>query len=160
MSRRNGQTAKRTSTLDPDQTGDQSSGYARQREQRRSPFRKLIPVLFIAVIGLLIAREEIPAVHEWWQQTFSPDSWKAQNTCRQAVIDDSGNGKYLRVLEPGEVHETMDGPYVENLLVVELGANGVEEKIEYTCYLNKQGKLFKLSRSSSGNRGSSALDGD
>jgi len=160
MSRRNGQTAKRTSTLHPDQTGDQSSGYGRQREQRRSPFRKLIPVLFFALIGLLIAREEVPVVHDWWQKTFSPDSWRARNTCRQAVIDDSGHGKYLRVLKPGQVHTTMDGPYVENLLVVELGANGVEEKIKYTCYLDKQGELFKLSRSSSGSRESSASDGD
>jgi len=151
MNRRNGPTAKRASTLEPDQTGNQSLGYSRQREQRRNPFRKLIPVLFIAVIGLLIAREEIPAVHDWWQKTFSPDSWRAQNTCRQAVIDDSGNGKYLRVLKPGQVHNTMDGPYVENLLVVELAENGGEEKVEYTCYLDKQGELFKLSRRSSGN---------
>ena len=78
MNRRDGPTAKRTSTLEPDQTGNQSLGYTRQREQRRNPFRKLIPVLFIAVIGLLIAREEIPAVHDWWQKTFSPDSWRVQ----------------------------------------------------------------------------------
>ena len=92
--------------------------------------------------------------------TFSPDSWSAQNTCRQAVIDDAGNGKYLRVLRPGEVHETMDGPYVENLLVVELGANGVEEKVEYTCYLDKQGKLFRLNRNASGKPKSAGRDGD
>ena len=40
----------------------------------------------------------------------------------------------------------MDGPYVENLLVVELGASGAEERVEYTCYLDQQGKLFKLNR--------------
>jgi hypothetical protein len=160
MNRRDGQTAKRAGTQDPDQTGNRSFGYDRQREQRRNPFRKLIPFLFIAVIGLLIAREEIPAVHDWWQKTFSPDSWRAQNACRQAVIDDSGNGKYLRVLKPGEVHNTIDGPYVENLLVVELGANGVEEKVKYTCYLDKQGMLFKLNRRSSGNRTGSDTGGD
>ena len=160
MNRRNGQTAKRTSTQGPDQTGDQSYGYGRQREQRRSPFRKIIPFLFIAIIGMLIAREEIPAVHDWWQKTFSPDSWMAQNTCRQAVIDASGNGKYLRVLKPGDVHSTIDGPYVENLLVVELGTTGGEEKVEYTCYLDKQGKLFKLNRRSSGNPGSSDIAGE
>jgi len=160
MNRRDGQTAKRAGTQDPDQTGNRSFGYDRQREQRRNPFRKLIPFLFIAVIGLLIAREEIPAVHDWWQKTFSPDSWRAQNVCRQAVIDESGNGKYLRVLKPGEVHNTIDGPYVENLLVVELGANGVEEKVKYTCYLDKQGMLFKLNRRPSGNRTGSDTVGD
>jgi len=160
MNRRNGQTAKRASAQDPDQTGNQSAGYGRQREQRRSPFKKLIPFLFIALIGILIAREEIPAVHDWWQKTFFPDDWRAQNTCRQAVIDDSGNGKYLRVLKPGEVHNTIDGPYVENLQVVELGANGVEEKVEYTCYLDQQGRLFKLNRRSSGHRASSDMSGE
>ena len=160
MNRRNGQTAKRASTQDPGQTGNQSTGYARQREQRHSPFRKIIPFLFIAVIGVLIAREEIPAVHDWWQKTFFPDSWRAQNSCRLAVIDDSGNGKYLRVLEPGQVHNTLDGPYVENLLLVELGANGVEERVEYTCYLDRQGKLFKLNRRSTANRQSVDIKGD
>lgn len=160
MDRRKDQTAKRAQVLDPDQAGGQRPGYGRQQRDRHSPFRKIIPFLFVAIIGILIAREEIPAVHDWWQKKFSPDSWKAQNTCRQAVIDDSGNGKYLRVLKPGQVHKTMDGPYVENLMVVELGTNGVEEKVEYTCYLNKQGKLFKLNRRSSGNRESSDIDGE
>jgi hypothetical protein len=160
MDRRKDQTAKRAQVLDPDQAGGQRSVYGRQQRERHSPFRKIIPFLFIAIIGILIAREEIPAVHDWWQKTFSPDSWRAQNTCRQAVIDDAGHGKYLRVLKPGEVHNTIDGPYVENLLVVELGANGVEGKVEYTCYLDKQGMLFKLTRRSSGNRASSDMDGD
>jgi hypothetical protein len=160
MDRRKGQTAKRAQVLDPPQAGSQRSAYDRQQRERRSPFRKIIPVLFIAIVGVLIAREEIPAVHDWWQKTFSPDSWRAQNTCRQAVIDDSGNGKYLRVLNPGKVHTTIDGPYVEKLLVVELGANGVEDRVEYTCYLDRQGKLFKLNRSSSADRRSSEMVGD
>jgi hypothetical protein len=54
----------------------------------------------------------------------------------------------------------MDGPYVENLLVVELAANGGEEKVEYTCYLDKQGELFKLSRRSSGNLKGSDIGGN
>jgi hypothetical protein len=160
MDRRKDQTAKRAQLLDPDQAGSQRPGYARRQRERHSPFRKIIPFLFIAIIGVLIAREEIPAVHVWWQKTFSPDSWRAQDACRQAVIDDSGNGKYLRVLKPGKVHTTMDGPYVEKLLVVELGANAVEERVEYTCYLDRQGKLFKLNRRPSENRRSSDMDGD
>jgi len=160
MDRRKDQAAKRAQVLDPDQAGGQRSVYGRQQRERHSPFRKIIPFLFIAIIGILIAREEIPAVHDWWQKTFSPDSWRAKNTCRQAVIDDSGNGKYLRVLKPGQVHNTMDGPYVENLLVVELAANGGEEKVEYTCYLDKQGELFKLSRRSSGNLKGSDIGGN
>jgi len=160
MDRRRDQTAKRAQVLDPDQAGSQRLAYGREQRKRRSPFRKIIPFLFIAVIGMLIARQEIPAIHDWWQMTFSPDSWRAQNSCRQAVIDDSGHGKYLRVLKPGEVHRTVDGPYVDKLSVVELGADGVEEKVEYTCYLDKQGQLFKLNRRSSRDRTSSDIAGD
>lgn len=160
MNRRNGQTAKRASTQPSDPGSDTSAGYGRQREQHRNPLRKLIPLLFIAIIGFLIAREEVPAVHDWWQKTFSPDSWTVLNTCRQALTDESGSGKYLRVVDPGEVHNTMDGPYVDKLLIVELGANGVEQKAEYTCYLDKQGKLFKLNRSPSGIRGDSESGDD
>lgn len=148
MNRRNGQTAKRTRSLDPDQSGSQPSPYDRRGEQGRSPFRKIVPLLFIAIVGLLIAREEVPAVAEWWQRTFSPESWRVQNTCKQALMDSSGEGKYVRVLEAGRVHDTMDGPYVEGLLVVELAANGAEERAEYNCYLDKAGKLFRLNRKS------------
>ena len=148
MNRRNGQAAKRTRVVDADQSGSQSSPYNRRGEQSRSPFRKFIPLLFIAVVGLLIAREEVPAVAEWWQKTFSPESWRAQNTCKQAVIDSAGEAKYVRVLEAGRVHDTMDGPYVEGLLVVELAADGAEERAEYNCYLDKAGKLFRLNRKS------------
>jgi hypothetical protein len=148
MDRRKKQTANRAQASDSDQAGGQRPVYGRQQRERRSPLRKIVPVLFIAAIALLIARQEIPAVHDWWEMTFSPDSWRAQNSCRQAVIDDSGKGRYLRVLEPGDVHNTMDGPYVDNLLVVELGANGVEERVAYTCYLDKQGRLFRLNRKS------------
>lgn len=152
MDRRKDQAAQRAQELDPDRTGGQRSHYGRRQRARHRPLRKIVPFLFIAVIGALIAREEIPAVHDWWQKTFSPDSWRAQKSCRQALIDNSGNGKYQRLLEPGQVHTTQDGRYVENLLVVELGADGVEEKVEYTCYLDKQGRLFKLNRRPAGHR--------
>jgi hypothetical protein len=45
----------------------------------------------------------------------------------------------------------MDGRYVEGLLVVELAANGAEERAEYNCYLDKAGKLFRLNRKSARN---------
>ena len=160
MDRRKDQTARRSQTLDPDQAGGHRSAYGRQHKEGRSPIKKIIPFLFIAIIGMLIARQEIPAVRDWWQMTFSPDSWSAQQTCRQAVIDDSGSGKYLRVLKPGEVHHTADGPYVDKLSIVELGAEGVEQRVEYSCYLDKQGQLFKLNRRASVDRPVSAFDGD
>ena len=63
------------------------------------------------------------------------------------------------MLEPGEVHDTMDGRYVDDLVVVELSENGFEERVVYTCYLDKQGRLFKLNRKPDGKRAESATDG-
>jgi hypothetical protein len=148
LNRRQGQTAKRTRTVDSDHSDKQSSRYDRHGERNRSPLKKFIPLLLIATVALLIAREEVPAVAEWWQKTFSPDSWTAQNICKQAVIDRSGRGRYVRVLKAGEVHDTLDGPYVDGLLVVELAADGSEQRAEYSCYLDEAGKLFKLHRKS------------
>ncbi len=149
--RHSGRTEQRRRALDSQQAGNHSPAYGRRRERQRSPMKKLIPFLFIAIVGMLIAREEVPAVGEWWERTFSPDSWRVKNACKQAVIDGSGDGKYLRVLETGQVHVTTDGPYVEKLVAVELGASGAEQTVEYTCYLDKAGKLFKLNRRSAGN---------
>ena len=160
MDRRKDHSARRTQLEDTDQAGNQRQAYGRRPRSRHSPLKKLIPFLFIAVIGLLIARQEIPAVHDWWQMTFSPDSWNAQNTCRQAIVETSGSGNYLRVLEPGKVHDTVDGPYVDDLLVSELGANGFEVRVEYTCYLDKQGRIYKLSRKSNQKQAESVKDGD
>ena len=160
MDRSKEHNVKRTQLENSDQAGSQRQAYGRRQRETHSPFKKYIPLLFIAVIGILIARQEIPAFRDWWQMTFSPDSWSAQNTCRQAVIDNSGRGKYLRVLEPGEVHDTSDGPYVEGLVVMELGANGFEQRVEYTCYLDKQGSIFKLNRKPGGNRKESVEAGN
>ena len=160
MDRRKDDSARRTQLPDTDQVGSQRHAYGRQQRERRNLAKKIIPFLFIALIVILIARQEIPAVHDWWQMTFSPDSWSAQNTCRQAIIDNPGSGKYLRVLKPGEVHDTADGLYVDDLLVAELAANGFEERVAYTCYLDQQGRLFKLNRISKRKQTESVKEGD
>jgi hypothetical protein len=72
--------------------------------------------------------------------------FKEENRCDRMVMVWCGSTEIF--LRPGRVHETMDGPYVEGLLVVELAADGAEERAEYNCYLDKAGKLFRLNRRS------------
>jgi hypothetical protein len=120
--------------------------YGSARRGHKRPLSKLVPFLVLAAIAALIARQEIPAVAEWWEKTFAAEEWTLKQTCRNAVMESDSDGRYLRLVEAGEVHRTADGPYVDNLEIVELSASGVEQKVEYTCYLDKRGELFRLNR--------------
>jgi hypothetical protein len=121
---------------------------ARFRGKQRNPLKRLIPFAILAAFGVLIARQEIPAVSDWWQKTFAPDEWRARDTCRKAVLDDARERRYARMLASGKVHKTADGPYVDGLRIVVLGTTGAEETIGYTCYLDNDGQLFRLTRTS------------
>ena len=121
---------------------------ARFRDQRRNRMKRLIPLIVLAVFAVIIARQEIPAVDNWWQKTFAHDAWRVKETCRKAVLEDAKDRRYVRVLTMGKVHHTADGPYVDGLRIKVLGASGADETIHYTCYLDNTGQLFRLTRNS------------
>jgi hypothetical protein len=141
------QEERHTSVLEGDRRGE-AAPYtsARVRDQRRNPVKRLIPFVIMAVFGVIIARQEIPAVDAWWQKTFAPDQWRITETCRQAVLEDAKERRYVRALKIGKVHHTADGPYVDGLRIVVLGEGGADETIHYTCYLDNDGQLFRLTR--------------
>jgi hypothetical protein len=133
--------------LEPDPRGEATSYTpVRSRKKRDRPLKRLIPFLILAGVGVLIARQEIPAVNDWWERTFSAEEWEIKDTCKQAVLEESSNRQYVRVLKGGEVHVTRDGPYIDGLKIVVLGEAGREEVMDYTCYLDNEGHLFKLTR--------------
>jgi len=136
---------RRASVLDDEQTAHTGSNAARRSRPAR-PLRRLVPLLVFLVIGLLIAREEIPAVRDAWEHLVAPQSWQARQTCQQAAIADSEHREFSRVLKPGRVNRTVDGIYIDRLLIGTLGESGTETRIEYTCYLDADGRLAKLHR--------------
>jgi hypothetical protein len=117
---------------------------ARSRRNPRSPMRRVVPFLIMGGILLMIARHEVPAVDEWWERTFFAEAWKVKDTCRKAVLEAASQRQYVRVLKAGKVHHTKDGPYVDGLKIVVLGNAGGEEVLQYTCYLDNDGQLFRL----------------
>lgn len=117
---------------------------ARSRRKPRNPMRRVVPFLIMGGILLMIARHEVPAVDEWWERTFFAETWKVKDTCRQAVLEAARQRQYVRVLKAGKVHRTRDGPYVDGLKIVVLGNAGGEEVLQYTCYLDNDGQLFRL----------------
>ncbi len=136
---------RRASVLDDEQTAAAGTNTARCSRPAR-PLRRLVPLLAFLVIGLLIAREEIPAVRDAWDRLVAPQSWQARYTCQQAAIADSEHRAFSRVLKPGRINRTVDGIYIDRLLIGTMGASGTETRIEYTCYTDAQGKLVKLHR--------------
>ena len=148
MTDRNGSTNADSRTPTPP-GGDQRGEAPQYRSlasggKRRHPARGVLPFVFLAGIALLIARQEVPAVGDWWERTFFAADWKARNTCRAAVLADVKQGHYARILRSGKVHRTADGPYIDRLRVAVLDESGAEQILEYRCYLDSDGQLFKL----------------
>jgi hypothetical protein len=139
---------RRSSVLDRDQTEGEREGGARVASRRTNnrPFRKLIPFIILAVMAFLIAREEIPAVNSWWERMVSPENWLARQTCLNAAMERSEHKAFSRVLKTGKVNKTVDGLYIEQIVLGEMGSSGKEEAVRYSCYLDREGKLVKLNR--------------
>jgi len=148
MNIRNKDKAGRRAVLDQEQIEGQDYGATTHgpRQRRGNNFRKLIPLLFITAFGVLIAYQEIPAFADWWERTFFFQTWQVKNTCQQAAIEESSNPDFARVLKPGKVHRTGNGAYIDRLVLGEMGKEGVEQKVEYTCYLDSAGVVVKLNR--------------
>lgn len=143
------QIKRRSSVLDRDQTDReayQASSAAKDTEERARPFRKLIPLVIFASIAFLIAKEEIPAVNNWWERLVSPNHWLAKQTCQKAALDRVEHREFARVLRNGKVNSTRDGLYIDRLVIGEMAPSGAEEAVEYSCYLDREGKLVKLNR--------------
>lgn len=152
---------RRRSVLDDDQRpagpragGERHSGRVRDRRG----VRQLLPVLIFAAIVLMIARQEVPAVSDWWDRTFSPEEWSARQVCRKGALARAPNQAFARVIDGGEVHRTSDGLYIDGLILGEMGEAGSEVRVECACYLNAAGDLVKLTRTQVGARAAAPVD--
>jgi hypothetical protein len=138
--------AKRRAVLDeqPDGMEQQTAPYRRKRGKRKSA--RLIPLLFVMVLGALIAHNEIPAFAEWLEKLVAPQDWQAKQLCQQAALEAAADPAFARVIKPGEVHSTSEGLYVDKLVLGEMGEGGAEQSVEYSCYLDGAGKLVRVNR--------------
>jgi hypothetical protein len=141
------QDGSHTTGMERDRRGE-APGYEATRAGRRrhNPAKRLIPVLIMLGIGVLFARQQVPAFADWWERTFTPAVWQAKHTCRQAALDALEDSRYARLLDAGELHETRDGPYVADMRFSVLDTGGETRVVGFTCYLDSQGRLFRLNR--------------
>ena len=145
MNRRDRETVSRQPVLERDQL----EGAARRSVntgRRRGGLRRLVPVLIVLIVVLLVAREEVPAVATWWEKSFAPQSWAVKQVCQQAALKLADNPDFVRVIDPGAVHETGNGFYLNGLVLGDMGATGVEQRVTYSCYTDSSYHLVKINR--------------
>jgi hypothetical protein len=121
----------------------------REREHRRR-MQRLIPMLIIGAIGLLIAKEEIPAVDSWISRLLDADAWNAGEVCRKAALADMEQTGYVRSTEEGDVEKTHAGYYVGGIEYATLKSSGEEVRIRYSCNVSLAGEVVALNRKASG----------
>lgn len=119
-----------------------------RRPEARRNVRRFLPLLLLALIGLLILKEEVPAVNHWLQRVVAPDRYAAAEACRRAALDAAAQPAYARVRDEGTVHETRNGFYVEGVEIGEMGADGAETAYRFNCYADPSGALVKTHKSS------------
>ncbi|MEE9342049.1 MAG: hypothetical protein V3V12_00270 [Gammaproteobacteria bacterium] len=114
------------------------------RRSRRNGWSKLIPFAVLLFIGAMIAKQEIPAVNDWWERAVNPDIWVAKQTCQKAAVERSQRKEYMRLINSGKVRKTNEGFYIDQLIYGEMSEAGSEVTIGYSCYLDKKGNLTAL----------------
>ena len=117
-----------------------------RRTQRNKLTGQLIPFVVLAIFGVIIAQQEVPAFAQWWEKLVAPREWQAKQQCQQAALARASRPAFARVVKPGRVHRTEDGLYVERVVLGEMSDAGAEQSVEYSCYLDSAGNLVKLNR--------------
>jgi hypothetical protein len=125
-------------------SGLRTAPYRRRRNSAAA--RRLVPLAFLLLVGLLIAHNEIPAFAQWWERMVAPRELEAKQLCQQAALGQVSRPAFARVVEPGRVHRTEDGLYVDRLVLGEMGESGAEQAVEYSCYLDSDGRLVRVNR--------------
>lgn len=121
----------------------------REREHRRR-MQRVIPLLIFGAVGLLIAKEEIPAVDNWINRLLDADAWNAGEACRKAALADLEQTGYVRSTEAGDVEKTHAGYYVGGIEFETLQSSGEEVRIHYSCNVSQTGEVVALNRKESG----------
>lgn len=112
----------------------------------RGGFKRMLPLLIIGAIMIAIAAQEIPAVGAWMQRWLQPDEWQAGQTCQTAALALASRPDFARVIEPGKVHATQGGFYVEATIIGEMAETGGETRYTVACYTDSAGQLVRAAR--------------
>lgn len=120
---------------------DRTLRYQRERQRR---VQRLLPLLVFAAIGVLIAKQEIPAVDRWLGRLIDADGWAAVEACTAAAIATTSNPAFARLVERGRAEATSDGFYVSKVVVAELDSAGVQQRYRISCNVSSTGEVVAI----------------
>lgn len=115
-------------------------GTTRTRRNRMGLF---IILPFMALIALIILKQEVPQFDSWVQRLWDEEKWRAGDSCRQEAIRSATRSDFARIIDNGIVHPTEKGYFVEEIVVGEMGDSGAELKFQFSCYTQTDGSIVK-----------------
>lgn len=127
-----------------------SEGVQRREREHRRRMQRIVPLLIFSAVGLLIAKEEIPAVDSWISRLLDADAWNAGEACRRAALADMEQTDFARSTEAGDVEKTHAGYYVGGIEFATLQPSGDEVRYRYSCNVSQTGEVVALIRKESG----------
>ncbi len=113
---------------------------------RRNRVGLFIILPFMALIALIILKQEVPQFDSWIQRIWDEEKWHAGDSCRHEAIRSASRSDFARIIENGIVHPTEKGYFVEGVVVGEMGDSGAELKFQFSCYTQTDGTIVKTNK--------------
>jgi len=118
----------------------------REARKKRKRLNKLVPLLIFAAFAFYILQEQFPQLHGLSEKVFAPHKSRIRESCQDRALAAANNADFARLLEPGTLHETQNGYYVEDVVVAEMGESGQEQRFHFNCYVDSNGNIVKTHR--------------
>jgi len=126
-----------------------SEGAERREREHRQRLQRLVPIIIFGVIGLFIAKQEIPAVDRWISRLIDADAWDAIEACTEQARATVAEPGFARLLKRGEAERTGEGFYVSGVVFSELRSSGAERSYRFSCNVDRSGRVVTVSDANS-----------
>lgn len=145
-------TRRRPENQLPDYEGDEALDTFAARARHRRPLRKgrrrianrLIPLIFFTVLAVFIAKQEIPAVDDFLNGLLDPKGQMALQACRDAALKNGEHPSLNRLLRRGVRHRTVNGFFIDQIVIGTPGRTGGEQRIQVSCHVNLIGRILDM----------------
>lgn len=105
--------------------------------------KQILPVAIFAIFAFLIARDQIPALDDWFEQIINPEKSQARKACEAAALSAAESAGHARIITRGQIHKTQAGYLIEKTVVGRMADDGTEVKFQFSCYTNHAGGIVK-----------------
>jgi hypothetical protein len=131
-------------------TSLRSEGAMRREREHKRRLGRMIPLLIFAGVGLLIAKQEIPAVDGWISRLLDAEAWQSGEACRNAARAGIQQSGFARLLDSGQVERTAAGFYVGEVQFAVLQPSGDEQHYRFSCNVTHAGEVVAIGRDTEG----------